>query len=210
MKRIVVRLAEPLEAQLDGAVAAIRAGLVVAYPTDTLYGLAADPRSAGAVDRVLALKGRDAAQTIALVAADIAQVDEIALLTPMARHVVKKWWPGPLTVLVRAKAGLAPTTVGEGGLVGVRIPDHPVALALTRAFGHAVTATSANRSGRPATASPDVVVAELPNVDVLVDAGPSPGGPPSTLVDLSGDVPRLLRAGATPFDRVLEFCSSFR
>lgn len=210
MKRIRVRVEQPLEPQLAEAVAAIRAGHVVGFPTDTLYGLAADPRSLKPVERVLALKGRDAGQTIALVAADLTQVEEIAVLSPLARQAAKEFWPGPLTMLLRAMPGLANATIGEGGLVGVRIPDHVVALALARACGHALTATSANRSGQPPTADPDEVVSQLPALEVLLDAGNAPGGSPSTLVDLSGDVPRLVRAGATPFDRVLEFCSSFR
>lgn len=210
MRRLVVRPVEPLEPQLAEAVTVIRRGGVVAFPTDTLYGLAADPGSAEAVEKVLALKGRDAAQTIALMAADLAQVERICDLTTMARHAAAQFWPGPLTVLMRAKPGLAPTTIGPDGLVGVRVPDHVVALALARACGYAVTATSANRSGQQATADPDEVAAALPDLDLLLDAGKAPGGPPSTLVDLSGDVPRLVRAGAMPWDRVLEFCSSFR
>jgi L-threonylcarbamoyladenylate synthase len=210
VKRIVVRLNESLEPQLAEAVTVIRRGGVVAFPTDTLYGLAADPRSAEAVDLVAALKGRPSAQTIALVAADLPQVERISVLTMMARHVAAEFWPGPLTVLVRARPGLAPSTIGPDGLVGVRVPDHDVALALSRACGHALTATSANRSGQPATADPDEVAAALPDLEILLDAGRAPGGPHSTLVDLSGDVPRLVRAGAIPWDRVLEFCSSFR
>jgi L-threonylcarbamoyladenylate synthase len=210
MRRLVVRPVEPLEPQLAEAVAVIRRGGVVAFPTDTLYGLAADPGSAEAIDRVLALKERAAAQTVALVAADLAQVERICVLTMMARHAAAQFWPGPLTIMVRAKPGLAPATIGPDGLVGVRVPDHDVALALARACGHALTATSANRSGHQATADPDEVAAALPDLDLLVDAGKAPGGPPSTLVDLSGDVPRLVRAGAIPWDRVLEFCSSLR
>jgi L-threonylcarbamoyladenylate synthase len=210
MRRLVVRPVEPLEPQLAEAVAVIRHGGVVAFPTDTLYGLAVDPGSAEAVGRVLALKGRDASQAIALVAADLAQVERICDLTTMARHAAAQFWPGPLTVLMRAKPGLAPTTIGPDGLVGVRVPDHDVALALARACGHAVTATSANRSGEQATADPDEVAAALPDLDFLIDAGKAPGGPPSTLVDLSGNAPRLVRAGAIPWNRVLEFCSSFR
>jgi L-threonylcarbamoyladenylate synthase len=210
MRRLVVRPVEPLEPQLAEAVAVIRRGGVVAFPTDTLYGLAADPASAEAVDRVLALKGRAAAQTIALVAADLAQVERICVLTTMARHAAAQFWPGPLTILMRAKPGLAAATIGPDGLVGVRVPDHDVASALARACGHALTATSGNRRGQRATADPDEVAAALPDLDLLIDAGKAPGGPPSTLVDLSGDVPRLVRAGAIPWDRVLEFCSSFR
>jgi L-threonylcarbamoyladenylate synthase len=210
MRRLVVRPVEPLEPQLTEVVTVIRRGGVVAFPTDTLYGLAADPGSAEAVDRVLALKGRAAAKTIALVAADLAQVERISVLTMIARHAAAQFWPGPLTIMVRAKPGLVPATIGPDGLVGVRVPDHDVAVALARACGHALTATSANRSGHQATADPDEVAAALPDLDLLVDAGKAPGGRPSTLVDLSGDVPRLVRAGAIPWDRVLEFCSSFR
>jgi L-threonylcarbamoyladenylate synthase len=210
MKRIRVRMDQPLEPQLADAAAAIHAGDIVAFPTDTLYGLAADPRSQAAIEGVFALKGRDAAHTIALVAGDLAQVDEIAVLSPLALQAAKEFWPGPLTMLLRAKPGLASATVGDGGLVGVRVPNHIVALSLTRACGHALTATSANRTGQPATADPDEVAGQLPALDVLLDAGKAPGGPASTLVDLSGGAPRLVRAGATSWDRVLEFCTSFR
>lgn len=203
-----MRPAEPLEPQLAEAVAVIRRGGVVAFPTDTLYGLAANPGSAEAVNRVLALKGRAVEQTIALVAADLAQVERTCVMTTMARHAAAEFWPGPLSVLMRAKPGLVPATIGPDGLVGVRVPNHDVALALARACGHALTATSANRSGQEATADPDEVAAALPDLDLLIDAGRAPGGPPSTLVDLSGDAPRLVRAGAIPWDRVLEFSSS--
>jgi L-threonylcarbamoyladenylate synthase len=204
---IVLRLTDPIEPQIVEAVAVVRRGGVVAFPTDTLYGLAADPRSQDAVSRIFALKGRTLDRTLALVACDLVQVDEVGMLTSVARRAASQFWPGPLTILLQARPGLAPAIVGEGGLVGVRIPDHPVALALTRACGHALTATSANRSGEPATAEPEKVAIQLPNLDLLLDAGLAPGGPPSTIVDLSGEPPRLVRAGATPWERVLE---SFR
>jgi len=179
---------------------------VVAYPTDTLYGLAVDPRRADAVARVYALKARTPGRALPLVAADLAQV--VATLGPLGeaeRRLAEACWPGPLTLVVRGPATLAPDVMGADGTIAVRVPAHRVACALARAVGHPVTATSANRSGRAAHATPDEVTAALgESVALLVDAGPTPGGAPSTIVRVEASGPRLLRAGAIPFARVLE------
>jgi L-threonylcarbamoyladenylate synthase len=191
-------------AALAPAVEEIRLGGVVAFPTDTLYGLAADPRSAAAVDGVLRIKGRDRAHTIALIAADVAQIEALVDLTPAGTRLAARFWPGPLTLVCPARAMLAPAVVGPSGGVGVRVPAHRVARELAAACGHALTATSANLSGQSPTADPDLVASSLPEVAVLIDAGLSPGGPASTIVDLTGVAPILVRAGAVPWERVLE------
>ncbi len=159
------------------AVRAIRDGLVVAFPTDTLYGLAVDPRSRDALQRLIRLKGRDAAKSIALVAADIDQASDLVRFDALSARLAAQFWPGPLTLLVPSRATLPEPIVGDGGLVGIRVPRHPVALALARLAGHALTATSANASGSPATADPDEVARQLPQIDVLVDAGVPAGRP---------------------------------
>jgi len=181
----------------------IRAGRIVAYPTDTLYGLAVDPRNAAAVQRLYALKGRPETAALTLIAADIAQARLAAHLTPAAHVLARYWWPGPLTIVVPADASIAPAALAGGKTVGVRVPDHAVALDLARDVGFCITATSANRSGAPAPASTDEVLAALPDVDLILDAGLAPGGDPSTIVGaLDRDV-TLIRAGAVPWDRVL-------
>jgi L-threonylcarbamoyladenylate synthase len=208
MIRIKIESAQPLAPQLTIAVEAIRRGEVVAFPTDTLYGLAVDPRSEKALAALFALKARDVDRVVALVVANLAQADEIAEIAGTARRLADRFWPGPLTLVVPARIPLASLARTADGLVGIRVPAHPVARALAEACGHALTATSANASGQPAASSPEEVARALPGVPVLVDAGPSPGGPPSTLIEVATSEIRLLREGVLPWSRVLEFLDS--
>ena len=182
----------------------IARGLVVAYPTDTLYGLAVDPRNAGAVRRLYELKGRAETSALTLIAADLAHVRAVGEMTPEAERLAARWWPGPLTIVVRARGIVARETLAGGDTVGIRIPDHAVALALARDAGFPITATSANRSGAPGTSAADAVAAALPDVDAIVDGGPVLGGAPSTIVDASAAPVALLRAGVVPWDKVLK------
>lgn len=181
----------------------IRRGLVVAYPTDTLYGLAVDPRNADAVQRLYALKGRAETSALTLVAADLAQVHAAAEMTFEAGRLAARWWPGPLTIVVRARGILARETLAGGETVGIRVPDHRVAIALARDAGFPITATSANRSGATAASSAEAVALALSDVDAIVDAGPARGGAPSTIVNASASPISLVRQGVVPWDKVL-------
>ena len=181
----------------------IRDGLIVAYPTDTLYGLAVDPRNSPAVQRLYALKGRPESSALTLIAADVDQARLAAQLTPAAEALARRWWPGPLTIVVPAGVNLAPGALAGGRTVGVRVPDHAVAVNLARAAGFCITATSANPSGGSAPASAEAVLAALPGVDAIVDGGPAPGGAPSTIVNAVDRDVTLIRAGAVPWERVL-------
>ena len=160
----------------------------VALPTDTLYGLAADPFRADAVARVFLVKGRMADRALPLIAADADQVAaRLGPLPPNGARLAEKFWPGPLTLLVPAPAALAREVTGGTGRVGVRVPAHEIARAICRGPDGPITATSANRSGQPATADPGEVERTLgDDVDLLIDAGPTPGGAPSTIVDVTG------------------------
>ncbi len=190
---------------LADAIDALRRGLVVAYPTDTLYGLAADPRRADAVEAVFRIKGRSAGRALPLIAGDQAQASLVARLSPLGLRLAARFWPGPLTLVAAAAAELAGGVAAADGTVAVRVPDHAVARALARGFGFPVTATSANRSGEPPASRAGEVRAALGDaVAVLIDAGEAPGGPPSTIVDVTQPLPRLVRAGAVAWDRVLE------
>jgi L-threonylcarbamoyladenylate synthase len=186
------------------AVDALRRGLVVAYPTDTLYGLAADPRSSDAVDRLFALKGRAADKTTPLIAADVEQARRHVRITPLASRLASLFWPGPLTLVLESVGSVDARVLGERSTVAIRVPDQPLAQALARAAEHPITSTSANRSGGAPTAEPDEVARQLPSLDVLLDGGPARGGAASTIVDATGHVPVLLRAGAIAWERVLE------
>jgi L-threonylcarbamoyladenylate synthase len=194
----------PDPAVIDEAAQMIRDGLVVAYPTDTVYGLAVDPRNARAVRRLFVLKGRPESSALTLIAADVGQVWTVAERTPHGERLAALWWPGPLTVVLRAKPVLARETLAGGATVGVRVPDHAVAIAIARATAFCVTATSANASGAAAASAADAVLSALPGVDAIIDAGSARGGAASTIVDASGPDVTLLRDGAVPWERVLK------
>ena len=184
----------PSASQLAMYVAQLRVGGVVACATDTLFGLLADARSEVAVARVIALKRRGA-EPIALIAPDLASVEALAVeLRPEARALAARHWPGALTLVVRARPGL-PAPLLHNGTVGVRVPGDSVALALVRAFGDVLTATSCNLSGqRPAHTDAEARAYFPDGVEIV--PGVATGGAPSTLVDVTGPVPRVLRHGA--------------
>ena len=204
MVRVHVDAAAPDADAIERVARLIRRGAVIAIPTDTLYGLAADPGNPAAVERIFAIKGRQAGQALPLVAADRDQVvGYVGALGPLADRLAVRFWPGPLTLVVAAPPHLAPGVTGGTATVGIRVPAHAVTRALCAACAHPITATSANRSGEPATELPDAVVAALGDrLDGLVDAGATAGGAPSTLVDTTGDRPRLLRSGAISWDDI--------
>ena len=205
MHRFIVDLLAPDAGMLAAAASILRAGGVVAYPTDTLYGLAVDPGNDAAVARLFDLKGRDAASPVALIAADAATAAQAGVFGLLERRLAETFWPGPLTIVLPATGKMA-RALAPGGTIGVRVPAHPVARGFSRAFGGCITATSANRSGWPPCVTGDEVTAALgESLDVLIDAGPTAGGAPSTVVELVEGRPVLHRAGAVAWDRVLEF-----
>jgi len=192
---------------LADAVSALANGGVVAFPTETFYGLAVDPRSPLGVQRVFALKRRPPDQPLPLIASGLDQIaDHVGTMTPLASRIASRGWPGPLTLIIPASSRLCSDVHLSTGRVAVRVPGDTVARALARAAGHAITSTSANISGDPPAATPERVAASFGDgIDVLIDSGPTPAGLPSTIVDASGDVPVLVRAGVIPWERVLEF-----
>jgi L-threonylcarbamoyladenylate synthase len=204
MKRLQIDPGEVDENHLRLAVENLQHGGIVAYPTDTLYGLAVDPRSDAAVRRLFEAKGRSENAAVALIAADIEQAQQAGRFGPQEQKLAATFWPGPLTIVVPVSAGMSHLLSGERPTIGVRVPDHPVARALAAAFGGCITATSANRSGQPAPETADQVAARMSSaIDVLLDAGPVAGGPPSTVVEIIDGRPLRHRAGAVEWDRVL-------
>lgn len=194
-------------AELAPAAAWLRAGGVVAMPTDTLYGLAVDIRNASAVRQLFALKGRDARAALPLIAADLSQVVACGgRLEAREAALAAAFWPGPLSMIRDAPAWVVPEVHGGHRTVAIRIPAHTVARRLCEAWGGVLSATSANISGAQAVDRAEALgaIAEDPRVFVI-DAGATPGGLPSTLVDVRSARPLLLREGAIPWSRVLEF-----
>ena len=179
-------------------------GGVVAYPTDTLYALGVDPRNAAAVAALFALKGRDAGRASPLIAGSIEQARSVVSFTALAESLASTFWPGPLSLVLPAEPALCRAAIGGGTTAAIRIPNHEIARALALAAGFCITATSANVSGRaPATTPANIDAEVLSRVDYVID-GTAPGGDPSTIVDATGEAPRLVRAGAIAWERVLE------
>jgi L-threonylcarbamoyladenylate synthase len=183
----------------------LRDGAIVAYPTDTLYGLAVDPRQNDAVDRLYTAKGRDAGVGIPLIAGSLAQAQEVALFGPKDVVLAQAFWPGPLTLVLRSRGMLSDRISADGRTVAIRVPAHPVARLLADSLACCITATSANLSGHPAAATADEAAASLStSIDLLLDGGPAPGGPPSTIVEIATHGPRLVRAGSVAWERVIK------
>jgi L-threonylcarbamoyladenylate synthase len=186
------------------AIAALRAGEVVVYPTETFYGIAADAFAPEALERIFEIKGRDTAKTIALIAHDAAAAFAIAREVPeIARRLAAAFWPGPLTIVMPARSGIPDALIGPDGGVGVRVSSHPIARALAYGLGRPITATSANRSSEaPARTIAEVRVALGDKVNVFVEGGTLTGSAPSTIVECTRDGWRLLRAGAIGVDEI--------
>ena len=190
---------------LAAALAALRRGDVIVYPTETFYGLGARALAAAAVDGVVALKGRDASKPIALIVRDRAMVLQVVThVSAAAERVMARCWPGPLTLVLPARPDLPPALTGGSGWIGVRVSSHPVAQALVAALGEPITATSANPGGdAPAI---DLATARRyfeSRVAAYVDGGTLAGGLGSTVLLVADDAARVIRRGATPID-VLE------
>ena len=185
------------------AVRALAAAQVVALPTDTVYGLAADPFSTGGADRLFLLKRRPRERDLPVLVADEEQALAMATAVPeSARRLMERFWPGALTLVLPRRPDLQADLGADEATVGLRCPAHPVALALCRAHGPIAT-TSANLHGEPTATTADEVAATFGDaVAVVLDGGPCTGAP-STVVDCTGAEPRLLRDGRIPWADVL-------
>jgi len=182
----------PTDDGVTAAAAILRAGEVLAYPTETVYGLGVDPRQAAAVQALHDLKGRPEGQPMLLIVAEISQLEGlVAEVPPIAAAFMQRFWPGPLSLLLPAAAGLPPQLLGTGNKLCVRCPAHDLARALCARFRSAVVSTSANRSGEaPATALEHL---DLEGIAAALDGGPLEAQAPSTVYDPVEN--RVLRAG---------------
>jgi L-threonylcarbamoyladenylate synthase len=187
----------PQPDRIARAAAVLRGGGLVAFPTETVYGLGALALDADAVRRIFAAKGRPANNPVIVHVAEIAEAVAIAAEWPdAAERLARRFWPGPLTLVV-ARGGAVPDVTTAGGpTVAIRIPAHPVALALLRAVGAPIAAPSANRSSELSPTRADHVLHGLDGrIDLVLDGGPTIGGIESTVLDVSTSSPRLLRPG---------------
>lgn len=186
------------EAAAKKAAEALRKGGIVAYPTDTLYGLGVDPWNREAVERLKALKGRERKKPISVIVPDVDHIRACAEMNETAEALAEKFLPGPLTLVMTAKR--MPEDVMLQGTIGIRVPNDPFCLALGRAFGHPYTTTSANKTATSVPTTADELMRhfghQLHQIAVIIDGGPRSSTVPSTVVSCVGPTPFVLREGA--------------
>jgi len=194
--------------QIERAVFALKKDGVVAYPTDTVYGLGAAMNNLKAVERIFEVKGRPKGMALPLLVADRDQIKQIAVNIPeIAWRLVDKFMPGGLTVILQKADTVADIITGGGKTIGVRIPNHPIPIALIKGLGQPIVGTSANLSGQPSALTAEEVRKQIGDrVDIIIDGGRSPGGVESTVVNLSGVKPVILRLGAIKPEEIKLIC----
>jgi len=182
---------------------------IIAVPTETFFGLAVNPFQEEALSRLFALKDRAPEKPVLVMVAGPEMLNQVAREVPdPARRLMEKFWPGPLTIIFPSLPHLPRLLTGSTGTIGVRQPRHSLTCRLITALGHPITGTSANRTGgRPLVRAAEVARELGDGVDLILDAGPCPGGLPSTIVDVSKASPRLVRAGAIPPAALAEIMS---
>lgn len=194
---------------LDAAISVLRRGGLVAIPTDTVYGLAADAWNGNAVTKLYAVKGRDTLKSIPVLVHSSSAIEPIAQVpSEQILAVARQFWPGPLTLVVERSPDL-PSEISSTPTVGLRAPDQEFALKLLEVFGPLAT-TSANLSDAPSSISAVEVIDSLgPSIDLVVDGGEAAGGIPSSVIDLTVDPPELLRAGPIALESVIQVWESY-
>lgn len=192
------------EGGLARAVEMLRTGGIGAFPTDTVYGLGARIDLESALKRVFEAKGRGFNQPLPVLIADVEQLRRlVAELPPVGHCLAERFWPGGLTLVLRKSPIVSPLVSAGGDTIGVRLPAHPVPVALVRGLSVPIAGTSANLSGQPACATAEGVIAQLGDrLDFIIDGGRCPGGKESTIVDLTQSPPRMLREGAIPREAI--------
>lgn len=198
--RLTIDPRNPEREKLSEAVAVLKSGGVVAYPTETFYGLGADANNATAVEKIFSIKGRAYANPLAVIVAGEDDLLSLVMEIPeAARILMKRFWPGPLTIVFWAAPSVSPRLLAGTGKIGIRVSSHPIASLLARELGAPLIATSANRSGEPENTSCAGVRDSLGDrPDLIIEGGETPGRPGSTILDVTVFPFRILREGAVP------------
>jgi len=197
-----------IEQQIELAIDILNSGGIVAFPTDTVYGLGADPFNERAVERIYRAKKRARNLPLPLLLADKSELTRVATVVPeVAWRLAERLLPGGLT-LVLMKSPWVPSAVTAGGnTIAVRIPNHHIPISLIRGLGTPLAGTSANISGKPSPVTADEVHEQLGvEVDLIIDGGECPGGIDSTVIDVSGEVPTIIREGAVSQEEIAKTC----
>ena len=204
------KLPPDIQQQVERSISILKQGGIVAYPTDTVYGLGACPNIRQAVERVYRIKERPQNVALPLLLAHTSQISDVAYPVPkVAWLLARNFWPGALTIVLY-KSNLVPDFVTAGGkTVAVRIPSHPIPIALAEGLGTPIVGTSANLSGRPSALTAEEVYAQLgEKVDLVIDGGQCPGGGESTVIDVTEEIPVVLRKGAISIEKLKQVCDN--
>ncbi len=204
--RVIRISANDNKAALVEAAEEIRKGGIVAFPTETFYGLGVAFSKEETLSKLFELKRRPKDKPMPLIIGDIAALSVVASVPEkIALKIIKRFWPGPLTILFAAKTTIPCLITGGTGKVALRVPGSSFALDLARAVGYPLTATSANVSGMPPAQSADEVIGYFDEaIDIVIDGGRAPGERPSTIIDVSDGTIRLVRQGAVPYEDILK------
>ena len=196
-----------IQAQIERGISILKQGGLVAFPTDTVYGLGASASNQPAVARIYQVKERPKDMALPLLLAHTSQINEVAYpVPPIAWLLADKFLPGALTIVLYKSNSVLDIVTGGGSTVAVRIPAHPIPVALAEDLGP-IVGTSANLSGKPSALTADEVCSQFGDkIDLVIDGGRCPGGRESTIVDVTGEVPVILREGAIPREELEQVC----
>jgi len=205
------KLPSEIQAQIERGVSILKQGGLVAFPTDTVYGLGASANNQQAVARVYQVKERPWEMALPLLLAHTSQISEVAeAVPPIAWLLADKFLPGALTIVLYKSNSVLDIVTGGGSTVAVRVPAHPIPVALAQDSGP-IVGTSANLSGKPSALTADEVCSQFGDkIDLVIDGGRCPGGRESTVVDVTGEVPVVLREGAIPREELEQVCGEIR
>ena len=206
---IKVDTPEDLQAGLEKAKKVLLAGGIIAFPTESFYGLAVNIADEYAIKRLFSVKGRSSDQPILLLIHSIETLGQYVKDIPqIAQQLIQKFWPGGLTLVFQAKENISPLLTAGTGKIGIRLSNHPIATALAKVINRPITGTSANISGQPScTHAEDVVNMLGDKIDLLLDGGLTAGGKGSTIFDITVDPPTILRKGMVGYEQLRPFIS---
>lgn len=204
------KLSLSLQQQVEQGISVLKEGGIVAFPTDTVYGLGASSSIGRAVEQVYRVKRRPGNMALPLLLADKSQIGEVAkVVPPIAQLLADKFLPGALTLVLPKSQSIPDIITGGGNTVALRIPAHPIPVALIRGLGAPIVGTSANLSGQPSALTAEEVYTQLgDNIDLIIDGGRCRGSLESTVVDLTGETPVILREGAISREELEQVCQS--
>jgi L-threonylcarbamoyladenylate synthase len=205
MKSVATRT---VENQVDEGIAILKKGGIVAYPTDTVYGLGTSMTNIAAIERIFEVKCRPKGMALPLLVADREQIKQIAKsIPPAAWLLIYNFLPGALTIVLNKSDAVPDIITGGGKTIAIRIPDHPIPIALIKGLGKPIVGTSANLSGQPSPLTSEEVRMQIGDkVDMIIDGGQCPGGVESTVVDMSNSKPVIRRLGAITLAQLRQTC----